>query len=186
MVDRAIEQVAVVADDHDRVRVRAQVGFEPERAFEIEIVRRLVEQQDVRFQKEDRGERHAHPPATGEFPARARLGFLVETEASEDLRGPRGGRMGIDIAEPLVDSGNAMRIGCGLGLGEKRCALQILGEHPPDECLRPTRRLLRDMADFQSALDGDRSIVRREIADDELEECRLAGTVAPDEADLVA
>ena len=148
-----------MADDDDRVRIGAQVRLEPERAFEIEIVRRLVEQQDIRLEKENGRERHAHPPAAGEFPAGARLRFLIETEAGKDLRGARGCRMGIDVAEPLVDGGNAMGIRCRLGLGEEGRALRILGKHPLDERVGAARRLLRDMADLEPTRNADPTVV---------------------------
>src|SRR5690606_15997434 len=40
--DDAVEQVPVVADDEHCVRIGGEIALEPHRAFEIEIVRRLV------------------------------------------------------------------------------------------------------------------------------------------------
>jgi hypothetical protein len=94
--------------------------------------------------------------------------------------------MRVDIAEALVDGGNAVRISGRLGFRKERSALLILRQHPLDECLRPARRFLRDMADLEPALDRNRAIVGRQIADDELEERGLASAIAPDEPDLVA
>src|SRR5690606_36695389 len=140
--------------DH-RVRVRAQVAFEPERALEVEVVRGLVEQENVGLEEEDSTERDAHPPAARELAAGASLSALVETKAGEDLRRARGRRMRADIAEALVNGGNAVRIRRGLGFGEQSRALLVLAEDPLDERLRSAGRLLRDMADFQPALNGD-------------------------------
>ena len=50
-------------DDQHGVRVFRQVGLEPKRAFEVEVVCRLVEQQQVGLREQNGGQGHAHPPA---------------------------------------------------------------------------------------------------------------------------
>ena len=72
---------------------------------------------------------------------------LVEAEAGEDGGGPGLGRMGVDIGEPGLNVGDAVRIGRGLGLGEQGGALGIGGEHHLDQALRARRRFLRDLTD---------------------------------------
>ena len=50
MQDRAhgaVQKPAVVADDDDRVGVFRQIAFQPQRPFEVEVIGRLVEQQQV-------------------------------------------------------------------------------------------------------------------------------------------
>ncbi len=64
---RGIEQIAVMADHHHRTRIRAQIGGDPQGAFQIKIVGRLIEQQQIRLGKKQRGERHAHAPAAGKL-----------------------------------------------------------------------------------------------------------------------
>ena len=59
------------------------MALEPQRAFEIEVVGRLVEQQDFRLEEQHGAERHAHAPAAGELPAGA---------AAARLRRSRGRR----------------------------------------------------------------------------------------------
>jgi hypothetical protein len=63
---RAVQKPAVVADDQHGVRVAREVAFQPQRAFEVEIVRRLVEQQQVGLREQHARQRHAHPPAARE------------------------------------------------------------------------------------------------------------------------
>src|SRR5277367_1875337 len=41
LVDRGVEQIAIMADDDHRARIIRQMIFQPERAFEVEIVGRL-------------------------------------------------------------------------------------------------------------------------------------------------
>ncbi len=47
VVDDVVEEVAFVADEEDRRLVAAQEVLEPQHRLEIEVVRRLVEQQQV-------------------------------------------------------------------------------------------------------------------------------------------
>ena len=41
----AVQKAAVVADDDHRMGIFREIALQPERAFEVEVVRRLVEQQ---------------------------------------------------------------------------------------------------------------------------------------------
>ena len=63
VIGDVVEQVAVVADDEDRRRAGLEVVGEPQRALEVEVVGRFVEQQHIGLGKEHRGERHPHAPA---------------------------------------------------------------------------------------------------------------------------
>ena len=128
-VDRIVEQIAVVADDDDGARIARQMVGKPERAFKIEIVGRLVEQQQVRLGEQHRGERDAHAPAAGKIRAGALLRFGVEAEAGQDGGRARGRRMRADVGKPRLDLGDAMRIVRGFGLGQQLGALLVGGEH---------------------------------------------------------
>ena len=83
-VDRCVEQVAVVADHDHGARIARDVVLEPERAFEIEIVGRLVEQQQIRLGEQGGGERYPHAPAAGEGRGRTPLRSVIEAEAGEN------------------------------------------------------------------------------------------------------
>ena len=75
--DDRVEEEAIVRDEDDRVRIGVQVLLEPVARFEIEMVGRLVEQQQVRLAEQQLGERDAHLPAAGE-----RLGRPLEVGRS--------------------------------------------------------------------------------------------------------
>ncbi len=47
LVDRDVEKVAVVRDQQEGVRIVLQIFFEPVARFEIKVIGRLVEQQQV-------------------------------------------------------------------------------------------------------------------------------------------
>ena len=124
-IDRAVEQIAVVADDDQGARIAREMILEPERAFEIEIVGRLVEQEQIGLGEQRRGERDAHAPAAGEFRQRALLLGVGEAEAGEDRGGARGRRMRADVGEPRLDLGDPVRVVRGLGFGEQPRALAV-------------------------------------------------------------
>ena len=81
-VDGIVEKLAVVADDERGIRIFLQPRFQPQRALEIEVIGRLVEQQNIGLGKQGRGERHAHAPAAGKFRHRPREIVVGETKAA--------------------------------------------------------------------------------------------------------
>ncbi len=65
-----IEEFLVMADDEQGMRIAFQMRFQPDRAFDVEIVGWFVEQQQVWLKKQHRREADPHPPATGKIGAR--------------------------------------------------------------------------------------------------------------------
>ena len=61
-----VEEVAVVGDRDDRARVVLEVALEPGDRFGVEVVGRLVEQQQVGLAQQQPAERDAAPLAAGE------------------------------------------------------------------------------------------------------------------------
>jgi hypothetical protein len=70
-IDRVAQQFAVMTDDQYRVRIFLQPRLKPQRAFQIEIIRRLVEQQIIRLREQRGHQRDPHAPAAGKFRHRA-------------------------------------------------------------------------------------------------------------------
>ena len=87
----AVEKVAVVRDEDDGAGVRREVLLEPVDGLDVEVVRRLVEQQDVGLPEEQARERDAHAPAAREGRERAPHLVLGEAQPGED-----GGRARLD------------------------------------------------------------------------------------------
>ena len=182
-VDRGVEQVAIVADDDDGVRIARDVLFEPQRGFEIEIVGRLVEQQEIGLGEQHRRQRHPHAPAAGELRAGALLVGVGESEAGQDAGGARRRRMGADVGEPRLDLRDAMVIALGLRLPEQPRALGIGGEHDLDQALRSARRFLRKPAEAGARPQRHGAAFGRHLAGDQAEQRRFAGAVASHQAD---
>src|SRR5918995_772492 len=64
-IDRIVQKIAVMADDHHRIGIIANEALQPDRAFEIEVIRRFVEKQNVGRGEQGSRERHPHPPPAG-------------------------------------------------------------------------------------------------------------------------
>jgi hypothetical protein len=186
LVDRALQEVAVVADHDHGARIMREMILEPQRALEVEIVGGLVEQQQVGRCEQGRGQGDAHAPAAGELGAGTQLVGGGKAEAGEDRGGTAGRRMRIDVDEAGLDLGNPVRIGGALGFGEQRVALEIGLEHDGDQALRAVRGFLRQAADPPARRQAHRAVLGRELAADHLEQRRFAGAVASDQADAGA
>ena len=163
-----VEEGAVVRDDDEAARVAGQVVLEPEQRLEVEVIGRLVEEQEGRFADEQAGEVRAHDPPAGE-----RLGELVvvglaEAEAGEDLLG--AGLEGVvDVPVVVV-----------LGL-----ELAAAGRDLEDRLVADRGALLREEAEVRAALPFDQAVIRVVFAQDDIEEGGLAGAVGADEAETV-
>src|SRR5665213_3306891 len=118
LVDGIVEQIAVVADDHHRVRVARQMVLQPQRAFQIEIVGRLVKHQQIRLGEQRGCERHAHAPTAGEFGA-GRDWSAVEKPKPARIEAARAGAAWAPISASLVWI-SAMRCGsCAVSASAK-------------------------------------------------------------------
>ena len=176
-----------MADDDDRVRIAADIVLQPQRAFEVEIVGRLVEQKQVRLGKQHGGQRHAHAPAAGE---------ATRPDATARPRRSRG-RPGC-WPRALRPNGRRYRQAAS---GCRRCgadrwrspasassavALLVGVEHDLDQRLLGAGRFLRHLADAGILRDRDRAAFGLHVAGHDLEQRRFAGTVLADEAGLDA
>jgi hypothetical protein len=147
VVDDIVEEVALVADDDDRRPVAGKEVLQPQHGFQIEVVGRLVEQQQVgRGEKEGR-KRDPHPPPAREAVERAMLHILVEAEADEDAGGPRRRRIGFDRVQPLVDLGEPVRVLAAILLRHQCRTFDVGGKHRLERRRAAARRFLRDIAE---------------------------------------
>ena len=128
-VDDIVEQVALVADHHQRAGIILEVILEPQRRFEIEMVRRLVEQQHVGLGEQQGAERDAHLPPARIAVERLGLHLLVEAEPEQDPRRLGRGAPRVDRQQALVEVAEAVGVGAMLGLVHQQRALLVGGKH---------------------------------------------------------
>ncbi len=79
-----VKQSAVVGNKQDCPRIVDEVLLHPDLRFDIEVVRRLVEQQDFGLLKKKFRHGDPHLPTAGEFRAVAFEVLVLEAEALED------------------------------------------------------------------------------------------------------
>ena len=200
--DDGVEKEPVVADEDDRMRIRVQVFLQPVARLEIEMVRRLVEQQQVRLAEQQLRERDAHLPAPGKRLRRTLEVGRLETEALEHRRRLQLDAVALAQPELILQIAVAMEHRVVLGLGDGRVAQPVLERvHlglDRDELAERARRFREQRAA------GVRKAVLRQISDRQrrglqhgarvglVEPChhpqerRLAGAVGAAQADALA
>src|ERR1019366_8988599 len=144
-----------------------QKRLEPEARLHVEMVRGLVEKQEIGLAHELARERDAFLPPPRERRDR-RLGRAA-------LR--RGG----EPADALVRRERGLP---GLVAGVR--ARRALEHRLADRRALAERRHLREVPDAEALLDGARALVRRDLAREDRKQRRLPGSVRADEADAVA
>jgi hypothetical protein len=174
----AVQQAPVMADDDDRMGIFRQIAFQPQRPFQIKVVGRLIQQQQVGLRKQHPRQRHPHPPPAREIGTGPRLRLGVEAQALEDGTGPPLGRPGVDIGQPVLDLGDAVRVGGGIRLGQQGGAFGIASstvsrsevEDDGTSCATPPMRALRA---------ADLAPLQRQLAPDQAEQRGLADPLRP-------
>ena len=186
LVRHLVQQGAVVADDQQGSLPVGKVGLQPHGRFQVQVVGRLVQQQEIGPGEQGASQCHAHAPAAGKFRTGPRLCRLVETQAGQDAGGAGGGGLRLDVGEAVVNLGDAGGVMRRFRLGQQGGAFLVGGQDRVDQAGRPARRFLGHGGDARTAAHGDRPGVRVQVAQDQLEQGRLAGAVAPNQAHLVA
>ena len=101
------EEPAVVCDEDDRRIERAQHLFQPFERLDVEVVRRLVEEQQVGLRRERARERGARQLAAGEGRERTVEVAFGESEPADDGRGAVAPVVAAGVLEPRLRLGVA-------------------------------------------------------------------------------
>ncbi len=174
-----------MADDDGGRRIAFELGLQPQGAFQVEVVGGFVQQQQVGFGEQGRGQGHAHAPAAGELGHRPFEVGVREAEAGQDLRRSGGGAVRSDLDQAAVDVGDALGRR-RLQLGEQGVALDVGGQHGLDQADRRGGRFLVHRGDAVALGHGHLAGGGGQFAQDDLEQGRLADAVAAHQADLGA
>jgi hypothetical protein len=186
-----------VGDGHDRARVVAQEPLEPRHRLGIEMVGRLVEQQQVGAGQQEPAQRHPAALAAGQ---RVDVGLAgrqaqgVHGDVDGALQVPGAGRLdlGLEVGLP-----GAELLVVGVGVGPAGHDLVVLGEqggHLADAVHdvaghvlgRIQRRLLLEHADGEAGGQPGLAGVAVVDARHDPQQRRLAGAVGAEHADLGA
>ena len=154
-----LQEVAIVADDQAGPRALGQQALQPEDAVDVEVVGRLVHQQNVGRGRQLARDRQALAPASRQrVDLRSSVG---EAGPAKSLRQAARSVVFVDVGE-----GRQHHVGDGPGSGKDR--------------------VLRDVAHADAAAERAGAAVGRLETDENLEEGGLARAVGADETRLVA
>ena len=157
---KAVEKFAVMGNEQDRAGIMAQIFLKPQQRFEVEMVRRLVEQEQIRFLRQQPREMRAHHPAAGKLARRTVVIRQLEAEAVENL----------------------------LGLGDELPVVLVFVRHGDveDAFVAGGFAFLRQIAGARAADERHVARVRLLLAEDDFEQSVFARAVRPDDGNAVA
>ena len=179
----------------------AEPALEPDDALDVEVVRRLVEQERVGALQKDLRERDAHLPAAGEVADVAVDEVRREAEAREDLPRPRLERVAVEGVEARLHLAEALDQGLELveALGVGHAVLEQVELVGHVGHLAGARHGLLDHgasvhvahallepSEGHAAVDDHGAGVRRIVPGDHAEDGALARAVGAHQADLLA
>ncbi len=193
-----LEEPAVVRDeDHGGVE-RVELALEPLEVRDVEVVRRLVEEEQVGVAAERARERGARQLAAGERPQRTVEIVVREAEPAQDGRGVVAPAVAAGVLEPRLRLGVAVERrlvvrAAGHRLLEPRELLLGRDEvaRAGEDVLAQRHRLLERrplvvQRDARPFLERELAAVLLRLAGEDPQQRRLAGAVRPGERDAVA
>ena len=196
----AVHELAVVRRHQQRAVERLQEALEPDDRLDVQMVRRLVHQQDVRAPEQHARHCDAHLPAARERADVAVDPFVVEAEPVEHLAGLRLERVAAQMVvlllhlaearEDAIEIGGLRRIG-QVVLQPLELVVQIAdaaaaeNRFVEDRAARHLFDVLPEISDRRALRHRHVAFVGRLLADDHPEQRRLPGAVRADEADLL-
>ena len=175
-----IEKVAIVRDDQQRAAEAAEPALEPDDRVEVEVVGRLVEQQQVGPARQRASEVEAHAPAAGELGDAALEVGVFEPESREQARGAGLGAVAVERRVALVQLAEARAIVRAFGVGERlldRTQLVVTVEHEVERAAVERRGLLCDRGDAPMRGHGAGAALADELAAEQGKETGLAAAV---------
>ena len=199
--DDAVHEVAIVRRHEQRPGPRLEERLEPDDRLDVEVVRRLVHQQDVGFAEQHARHGDAHLPAARQRADVAVDPLVVEPEAMENLARAALERVAAEMVVLLLHLAEALENPVHLvgapGIFERllqllELVMQVADAPAAGDRLvehRAARHLLdvlAEVADGELLRHRHVAFVRLLFARDHAEERRLARPVRSDEPDLLA
>ena len=184
-----IEKLAVVGDQGERALVAAEPALQPDDCIEIEVVRGLVEQQQVRRAHQRAREVEPHAPAAGEFGDAPLEVRRREAQAVEHRRGARARRVAVPVRERLVRVREALAVAGALGVGELALGAPqrlVAVDRELDRRAVERGRFLGDVRDRPAGRQLDVAAIGVQLAAEQREQARLPAPVRAHHADPFA
>ena len=183
MIDRIVQKLAVMANDQGGMRIFFEPRLQPHGPFQIEIIGRLIKEEQVRFGKQGRCQGHPHPPAARKLGHGAAKVGGGKAEAGENFSGAGRRAIGIDLDQAAIDL--AQTLGRrGFQFLQKAVALDIGFKNCVDQGDWRRGMFLADRADAGIARHGDIAAARMQLIQDQLEKGGLTNPITPHQANL--
>ena len=185
--DDFIHELAVMGNEQHRARIILQVTLQPQQRKQIQMVRRFVQQQQVRFHHEQPCQPGAHDPAAAHFAGHAvEIGFLVAQPAQHLLR------LGLDfgVVQLVVLGMDLHVLGAGHVAGlfefvqaffEDRQFLHLAGGHIEDGFVAQRFAFLRQMAHHRPLIAFNHAGIRLALLENDGEQRGFTRAVGADE-----
>ena len=202
-----VQKLPVMGDQQKRAAVARQPLLQPQHGIQIEVVGRLIEEQQVRARHQRLRQIQAHAPTAGELRDGPGQVGLRKPESMQDLRSTGSGTVAADRGQTLVQlaeapgavsfpGGTARRpVGLarsgvlalgGADRGLDLAQLAIALQHILKRRIRRCGRLLRDLRDRQPGLDVHIACLAVEVTAQKRQQTALAAAVGADDADFLA
>jgi hypothetical protein len=180
-----------VRDHQDRAGIMLEIILEPAERLEIEMVRRLVEHEQVRLHHQQPRQVRAHDPAAAHRLRRAvKIGF-AEGEPAQDALRLRFKLVSPSSAKrPCASWYSSVSVCPFARLRKDALQLGVLrrdgGGQFEHGFVAGRGRFLRQVTERRVAVDDHRPVVGFRRAEDDREQRRLARAVRPDQRDALA
>ena len=189
LINHGVEKIAVVRDQQQGAAIGLQPVFQPQHRFEIEVIGRFVEQQQVGRTHQCPGETEAHAPAAGKRGGRSLLIGGAKAEPGQQCR--RTGVGGVAVHLLIVGVGAADGGAVAIGVGTQDLALgvpksRIAVEHQVEGRSLQVAEILRHMSDDPVFRDGGLAGLGRQFAAQQRQQRAFAAAIGADQADAMA
>jgi len=192
-IGHSIEKLAVMRDQQQRPRIIAQPGFQPKDRVEVQVIGRLIEQQQIRAAHERLRHIQPHAPAAGEFPHHAR--FIIRCEAESVHEAPRTTARviaarrrvtRIQLSQPDARIAGVCVGGCAFDGALNGAKFRIAVDDKLDRCAFARDEFLRDVRNgkLRRHLEGSR--IRLQLAAHQAQQTRFAAAVLAGDRHLLA
>ncbi len=188
-IDHAIEKLAVVGDEQQRPGIVAQPVFQPQDGVEVEVVGRLVEQQEIGAAHERLRHVETNPPAARERAHRTRFIRRGEAESMQEPPGPAASVIPADACKTCMQLTQPMAVVAGFGLSDGALdgsQFRVTVQHEFDRGRFGGQQFLRDVGESEVRWHLERAGIGLQLTADQRQETGLAAAVLAGNADLLA
>ena len=199
-IRHGIEERHIMRNDDKGVLVIRQVVLEPLDVLGVEVVRRLVEQQDFRVLEQELRQEDLRALAARELVHLAVKADVAQAEAACDLFDARVNRIVAARLEDVLYIADVLHelvhflwrclphlvVGRKHLLLERHEVVECRAQRFPDRHARLQRRMLVKIPDLCALRPGHLPRIRRQLARDDCHERRLALAIRPDQRHMLS